>query len=416
MTDMKEAIDLLGAEEAAALYYDWSLWARPSQRPPKGQWRVWLLMAGRGFGKTRTGAEWIRSLAQQHAGCEIGLVGASFDDARHVMVDGPSGILHISAPDERPIYLSSRHQLLWPNGTRARLFAADKPSQLRGPEFHFAWADEIAKWRYPEAWDQLMMGLRRGANPAVIATTTPQPLPWLLALSKAPDTVLVQGRTIENEANLSPGFMAAMTQSYGGTLWARQELEGELLCEVPDALFRRQDIEHYRAIPPKRDGFIRVVIGVDPAIGGANETGIIVAGKTADHHIWVLGDYSLHAQPHIWASRVREAFTSWRADCVIVEVNQGGDLVEHLLRHNGCPLPIRKVRAFHNKATRSEPVAAAYARGEILHGADLQELTEQMVTFTAHHKGPSPDRFDAAIWAITALLSGTQTTSHELSL
>lgn len=321
MSDFDEALDGLGAYAIASLYYDWSLWARPSQQPPEGQWRVWLLMAGRGFGKTRTGAEWIRALAQNHAGCEIGLVGASFDDARHVMVDGPSGILHVSAPHERPLYLSSRHQLLWPNGSRARLFAADKPSQLRGPEFHFAWADEIAKWRYQEAWDNLMMGLRRGANPAVIATTTPRPLPWLIALSKAEDTALVQGRSIENEANLSPGFMAAMQQSYGGTRLARQELDGELLYEMPDALFRRQDIENYRATPPPRETFIRLVIGVDPAIGGANETGIIVAGKTADHHIWLLGDYTLTAQPHIWAARLRQLYSSWRADCVVVEVN-----------------------------------------------------------------------------------------------
>lgn len=410
-------LQTLSDDEIKALRYEWSFWARRTQMPPAGRWRVWLLMAGRGFGKTRTGAEWVRWLAHHKAGCQIGLIGASFDDVRHVMVEGPSGIMAVSAPHEAPIYYSSRHQILWPNGSKAQLFAADRPSQLRGPEFHYLWADEIAKWRYKEAWDNAMMGLRRGAWPRALATTTPRPVPWLQALARAEDTILTTGKSEENHHNLAPNFMAAMRRSYGHSLLARQELDGELLAEVPGALWRRASLEAVHREPPSRDKLVRVVVGVDPAIGGANETGIIVAGKTEDGHIWVLGDYSRHAPPDEWAAQVHSCFRQWRADCVVVEVNQGGDLVAHLLHAHGARVPLRKVRAFASKAARAEPVAAAYARGEVSHGAAMPLLIDQMVSFSVQGRvAISPDRLDAAIWAITALLSGTQTTSHELRL
>lgn len=417
----EDALSLLASslseQELIILSYDWSFWARPTQLPPDGAWRVWLLMAGRGFGKTRTGAEWVRAMALAHKGCEIGLIGATFDDVRHVMVDGPSGVLAVSPAEEKPLYFSSRHQLIWPNGSRARCFAADRPSQLRGPEFHYIWADEIAKWRYQAAWDNAMMGLRKGPMPRAIATTTPRPVPWLSALAKAKDTVLMTGRSDENKENLSPGFMTAMRQAYGHSHLARQELDGELLQEVEGALWQRALLEQVTMNPPKRSDFSRIVVGVDPAIGGANETGIIVAGKASDQKIWVLGDYSVRAAPHIWAEATRRCFETWRADCVVVEVNQGGDLVTHLLSHNGRPLPVRKVRAFHSKLARAEPIAAAYARGEVFHGDRLAHLVEQMASFSAVQKPTSsPDRLDAAIWAITALLSGTQVTSHEMRL
>lgn len=223
---VKQAISGLSDEEIHRLVKDWRLWARSSQLPPEGVWRVWLLMAGRGFGKTRTGAEWVRHLARQHAGCYIGLVGASFDDVRHVMIEGPSGILSVCSEEERPLYLSSKHQLQWQNGTIARAFAADTPSQLRGPEFHFAWADEIAKWRYQAAWDNLMLALRAGDSPRILATTTPRPLDWLMTLAKAPTTKLVTGKTDENQSNLAPDFVRAMYDTYGQSDLARQELGG----------------------------------------------------------------------------------------------------------------------------------------------------------------------------------------------
>ena len=308
----KMLVGMLDRADIRALTYEWQFWARPSQLPPCGAWRVWLLMAGRGFGKTRTGAEWVRHLAHAYPGCEIGLIGATFDDVRHVMVEGPSGVARISPCKEGLRYYPSRHQIIWPNGSTARLFAADRPSQLRGPELHFIWADEIAKWRYRAAWDNAMMALRKGDMPRALATTTPRPLSWLADLACADDTVLVTGKSQENRANLAPGFMAAMQRSYGSSVLARQELEGELLTELPDALWHRQALEAVTMMPPARRDFIRLVVGVDPAIGGANETGIIVAGKDKSGHIWVLGDYSVHAAPDIWARHVRQAYNQWR--------------------------------------------------------------------------------------------------------
>ena len=412
---LSQLVAELGTAELEALRYDWPFWARPAQLPPAGSWRVWLLMAGRGFGKTRTGAEWVRHLACSMPGCDIGLIGASFDDVRHVMVDGPSGVMAVSAPEEGPRFYPSRHQIIWPNGTRARLFAADRPSQLRGPEFHFLWADEIAKWRYKEAWDNAMLALRKGRWPQALATTTPRPVPWLASLAAADDTRTVSGSSAENQENLAPGFIEAMRQSYGHSAYARQELDGEMLSSIPGALWQREALEALTCEPPLRGEFVRIVVGVDPAIGGANETGIVVAGKAQDGQIWVLADHTTHAEPHIWARAVRRCFTSWRADCVVVEVNQGGDLVDHLLRHDGPALPLRKVRAVASKRARAEPVAAAYARGEVSHGAPLEKLVDQLVNFSVEAQyQASPDRLDAAIWAITALLSGTQVTSHEM--
>ncbi|MGC6531207.1 MAG: terminase large subunit domain-containing protein [Candidatus Puniceispirillaceae bacterium] len=417
---VKDVLSGFSDDELQRLSKDWPLWARSSQLPPEGDWRVWLLMAGRGFGKTRTGAEWVRHLAREYAGCYIGLVGASFDDVRHVMIEGPSGILSVCRDDERPLYLSSKHQLRWQNGTIARAFAADTPSQLRGPEFHFAWADEIAKWRYHAAWDNLMLALRAGECPRILATTTPRPLDWLMTLAKAPTTKLVTGKTDENQSNLAPDFVRAMYDAYGQSDLARQELGGELLDGYSDALWSRDQLAMLAKPMPKRSDLVRVIIGVDPAIGGANETGIIIAGKTSDGHLWVLADHSQKTAPHIWAKIVRQNFVSWRAEAVVVEVNQGGDLVDHLLRQSGVILPLRKVRAFKSKYIRAEPVAAAYARGQVSHAGVLPELVDQMVCFSTSGRSsigqssPSPDRLDAAVWALTALLSGTQTQSQEM--
>ena len=236
-------------------------------------------MAGRGFGKTRTGAEWLSYLARHCPALSLAIVGATFDDARYVMVEGPSGILAASdfygAPDRAP----SKRLLRWSNGTVARLYAAEAPRQLRGPEFHYAWADEIAKWRYPAAWDNLMLALRKGAHPRCLATTTPLPLAWLRQLAEASDTALVTGRSAENAAHLAPPFLAAMTAAYGGTDLARQELDGELLADGHSQLFPRDLLQAVTRPPPDRARLHRIVIGVDPAVGGANETGIIIAGR-----------------------------------------------------------------------------------------------------------------------------------------
>ena len=269
---MQTWIAQVSHDELAVLNQEWGLWAREKQLPPQGEWRIWLLLAGRGFGKTRAGAQWINEVARTQSDLQLALVGATFDDVRHVMVEGASGVLNCAPSWCQPRWYPSHHKLIWPNGSVARCFAAESPRQLRGPEFHFGWADEIAKWRYVEAWDNFMMALRCGERPQVLATTTPRPLGWLAALAKASDTALVTGCTSENQDNLSSGFMKAMQASYGNSALARQELYGELLAELPGALWNRSQLDALQAPMPERHHFIRIVIGVDPAIGGADIT------------------------------------------------------------------------------------------------------------------------------------------------
>ena len=388
--------------------------ARAKQCPPDGDWRIWLLLAGRGFGKTRTGAEWLSYLARHCPDLSLAIVGATFDDARYVMVEGPSGILAASDFYGAPDWAPSKRLLRWSNGTVARLYAAEAPRQLRGPEFHYAWADEIAKWRYPAAWDNLMLALRKGVHPRCLATTTPLPLAWLRQLAEASDTALVTGRSAENAAHLAPPFLAAMTAAYGGTDLARQELDGELLADGHSQLFPRDLLQAVTRPPPDRARLHRIVIGVDPAVGGANETGIIVAGRDEAGLLWVLADHSQHAAPHIWAETVRHLYRRWRAEAVIAEVNQGGDLISAVLQTAQPPLALKTVRAMRDKASRALPIAAAYQRGAVAHGAPLPQLVDQMVAFTPTGRPQQADRLDALVWALSALLRGTQSTSHEL--
>ena len=411
-------LQTLKPTEIRYLLYDWPMWARAKQMPPPGDWRVWLLMAGRGFGKTRAGAEWVRWLAThcRHRG-HIALVGDTFDDVRHVMVEGPSGILAVSPPRRRPQWYRSQRRLIWPNGVVASCFSASDPEQLRGPEFSFAWADEIGKWPYEAAWDNLMLALRAGERPRCLATTTPRPKSWLAALAKAPDTALVQGSTVENQANLAPDFVTAMHARFGGQAIARQELDGVLLDEVPGALWSRALIAACRRPPPERRDLLRVLVGVDPALGGPGETGIIVVGKCRDGQIWVLEDASCDGAPDMWAAAVRQSFTKWRAEAVIAEVNQGGNLIRTLLTQAGTPLPLREVRAMRAKSIRAEPVAAAYARQQVFHAGSFDRLEDQMCScVTGVRQRPSPDRLDALVWGINALLTGLETEFSELQL
>lgn len=399
------------------LIHDWSLWARDKQLPPEGAWRTWLLMAGRGFGKTRSGAEWVRQIVLSGTARHIGLVGATADDARFVMVEGPSGLLSIGHPEERPVWRASLGRLDWRNGARAQIFSAEKPGQLRGPEFDHVWADEVAKWRYEEAWSNVMMCLRLGPHPRALATTTPLPKKWLIDVPQAPDTKVVIGSTAENRRNLAPGFFEAMKSRLGSTGLIRQELEGVLLAEQPDALFTRQQLDAVTLMPPKRRDLVQVVIGVDPAVGGRDETGIIIAGREGEGLIWVLDDLSCHAPPDEWARIVVTAAIRWRADAILAEVNQGGDLVRSLLAHQPGCVPIRTARALKDKRSRALPVAAAYARSEVAHGAPLTALVDQMVTFVPGLPGMgSPDRLDALVWAVSGLLSGLNTTTTEFQL
>ena len=404
-TARKRILNELTDREAAALLYDWPFWARAKQLPPAGGWRVWLILAGRGFGKTRTGAEWVRALAESGRARRIALVAETAADARDVMIEGESGLLSCSPPWARPRYEPSKRRVTWPNGAVATSFSADDPDQLRGPQFDAAWADEIAKWRYEAAWDNLTLGLRLGADPRCVATTTPKPRAWLARLMADPGTVVTRGTTRENAANLAPVFLDQVVARYAGTRLGRQEIEGEFLTEVPGALWTRALIEATRAASAAPD-LARVVVAVDPAVtSGAtsDETGIVVAGVDGEGRFWVLEDLSDRMSPDLWARRAAEAYRRHRADAVVCEVNQGGDLVVATLRTVDRSLPVRAVRATRGKRLRAEPVAALYEQGRVRHAGGFPQLEDQMAGFTGTPGEASSDRLDALVWALTDL-------------
>ena len=418
-------IRALAPDAAAAFEYHWRYRARPEQLPPEGSWRVWLLMAGRGFGKTRCGAEWVR--AEVKAGRRrIALVAPTAADARDVMVEGESGILAISPDHERPLYEPSKRRLTWPNGAIATTYSADEPERLRGPQHDAAWCDELGSWRFPEAWDMLMFGLRLGTDPRIMVTTTPRPTRLIRSLVDDPKTAITRGTTYANRANLAGAFLDQIVKKYEGTRLGRQELNAELLDDVPGALWNRGLIEAAR--PPM--GFVlpdlvRVVVAIDPAASSgedADETGIIVAGKDKDSRGYVLADLSGHYTPTEWARIVVSAYRAHGADRVVAEINNGGEMVEATLRVVDDNVAYTGVHATRGKVVRAEPVAALYEQGRIRHMGAFTQLEDQMCEFTPDldrskpkrdptdpsslGKGgrASPDRADALVWAFTELL------------
>lgn len=406
-------IDALSPDEAVALLYDWRFWARDSQLPPKGAWRVWLLLAGRGFGKTRTGAELVRARVTSQNSRRLALVAPTAADARNVMVEGESGILAISPQWDRPHYEPSKRRLTWPNGAIATFYSAEEPERLRGPQHDAAWCDELTSWRYPEAWDMLMFGLRLGEDPRVIVTTTPRPTKLLRALVEDPAVAVTRGTTYENRPNLAPGFLDRIARKYDGTRLGRQEIEAEILDDIPGGLWNRGIIEaaRGRAAPP----LARIVVAIDPAATsgvGANETGIIVGGKDAEGHGWVLADLSGRYRPMEWAKAAVAAYHAHRADRVVAEVNNGGEMVEATLRVIDPNLPFAAVHASRGKIPRAEPVAALYEQGRVHHLGAFPQLEDQMCSLTrggydageSPRAGFSPDRVDALVWAMTDLL------------
>jgi phage terminase large subunit-like protein len=410
----------LSAAEAEFLLHDWQLWAREDQLPPPlsqsgGPWTTWLILGGRGAGKTRAGAEWVRGLAlgrPPFAGApveRIALIGETLVDARAVMVDGPSGILAIHPRAERPIYNASRRELTWPNGATARLFSADDPESLRGPQFGAAWADELAKWRYAQAaWDMLQFCLRLGEAPRQAVTTTPRPIPLLKQLIADPSVAVSRARTLENVANLAPSFLSAITGGYQGTRLGRQELDGELIEDRPDALWRREIIEQARirqALPLET-----IAVAIDPPVTSgprADACGIVAAGRAEDGRAYVLADATMRgAQPLAWAEAAVRLHDCLQADYIVAEVNQGGELVAEMLRQVAPNIPIRMVRATRGKYLRAEPVATLYQRGLVAHAGLFPELEDQMCDFGPGglSDGGSPDRLDALVWALTELM------------
>ena len=408
--DKDAFLEQLSNEQASQLIDQWEGWlARPAQERPTGAWTYWLVMAGRGFGKTRTGAETVRAWIKEGARY-VNLIGATADDARDIMVEGESGILSVCSRVERPEYVKHASKLVWPNGATSLIFTADKPDRLRGKQHEKLWADELAAWRYLESWDQAKFGLRLGKNPQAIVTTTPRPLKALIELSKDPDCVVTRGSTYDNKANLADGFFSTIIKKYEGTRMGRQELLAELLDDMPGALWSRKNIDELRKSAAALPEMKRIVVGVDPAITnteGSDESGIITGGLGVDGHGYVWGDDSGRYSPKEWAHKAVSRFLEDDADLIVAEVNQGGDMVEQTIRTENPNINVKKVTASRGKVTRAEPISALYEQGRIHHVGRLDTLEDQMCAFTSDFdrkaQGYSPDRVDALVWMLTEL-------------
>ncbi len=399
---------------------EWKFWRRDDQMPPPDDWHIWLVMAGRGYGKTRMGAEWVNRVAADNPGARIALVGATLTEARGVMVEGESGIQNLNH-DHRPEWEPSLRRLTWHNGSVAMLYSAAEPESLRGPQHDFAWADEIAKWPLGiAAWDNLMLGLRLGARPQAVATTTPRPVPLVRRLVKEAGVVKTNGGTLDNIKHLPPDFIDGVTALYGGTRWGRQELEGELIEDVAGALWSRDLLEQQRVIAVP--DFKRIVIGVDPPVSADGDAcGIVAAGLGRDDKAYVLADHTVKgASPEGWARAVASAVEAWGADRVVVEDNQGGNMVESTLRAADLAMPVKRVHASRGKSARAEPVAALYEAKRAFHVGAFPELEDEMCGLVTGggYEGPgrSPDRADALVWAMTELMLGKVRAGPRVSL
>lgn len=422
-------------EEADDLLHTWELWARDNQLEPDAvlangeHWVTWLILAGRGFGKTRCGAETVIKWVREGHCRRLALIAQDSADARDVMVEGESGILACSPRDFKPKYEPSKRRLTWPNGAVATLFSAEDFDSLRGPQFDGAWCDELCKWRYAqEAWDNLQFGLRLGEHPKQIVTTTPRPIRLLKDIILRSDTALTKGSTMENLVNLAPPFRKAVVDKYAGTRIGRQELNAEILDDVPGALWSRAmiDAERIRPVdsltPISLPHFVRILVAVDPAkeVGEtAAETGIIVVGKTEEGHGYLLEDLSLAGSPEEWGRVAVQAYDDWAADQIVYEANQGGEMVAAVLRQAAKQLkddnlrtadfvPVKAVHATRGKYVRAEPVSQLYEQKKVHHVGYFPELEDQMCEFTPDGSmGYSPDRMDALVWGITELMVGS---------
>ena len=386
----------------------WKAKARQNQITPDGDWLTWVILAGRGWGKTRTGAEDAAWSGMANPGWRIAVVAPTAADARDTCIEGDSGLLNVLPREAVQTWNRSLGELILINGTRYKAFSADEPERLRGPQHHRAWADELAAWRYPEAWDQLMFGLRLGDHPQAVVTTTPKPTPLVKALVAAKTSHVTRGSTFDNAANLAPSALQMLKEKYEGTRLGRQELEAEILGDLPGALWSLSTLDAYRLREAPQMG--RIVVAVDPAVTAteaSDEHGIIVAGL-ADQRGVVLEDASLSGSPNEWARRAVSLYRSWNADAIVIEVNQGGDMVAHTIRTIDPNVKIREVRASRGKHVRAEPIAALYEQGRVAHVGSFPELEAQMTQMTTNgFEGEgSPDRVDALVWAMTELFPG----------
>lgn len=410
----RDPIGQLSKADQRGLAWAWVAFRRETQDTPTGDWSTWLVQAGRGFGKTRLGAEWVLEMARTHPGCRIALVGASLDEVRRVMVEGESGILSCAPPGEEPRWQKDRHEVRFPSGAIACLFSGARGEALRGPQHHFAWADELGKWSdAADTWSNLQLGLRLGVGPRAVVTTTPGNDALLAEVARQAGTVTTGGRSRDN-LDLPEGWHARMEALYRGTRLGLRELDGEMTGEADGALWTRAGIEQARVSDKGWGAPARVVIGVDPpATSTGDACGIVVCGRTEQGRLMVLADLSCKGlSPAGWAGRVADAAATWNADLVVVEANNGGDMVLQVLEGADFHLPARKVHASHGKAARAEPMALLFENGKAGFAGHFAELEEELCRLTAegYEGSGSPDRADAMVWALHALCGGRKGT------
>ena len=387
--------------------------ARPEQLPNEDEsWSIYLYLAGRGAGKTRTAAEWLAWEATTQNNTRWAIVAPTFGDVRDVCAEGESGIINIlRSYGSLADYNRSQGSIMLTNGSKIKLFSADEPDRLRGPQHHGAWCDELAAWRYPDTWDQLQFGLRLGNNPRTVITTTPRPVLLIRNLVNRNDgTVkIVRGSTFDNAANLAPQALLELQARYAGTRMGRQELFGELLTESDSALWTRALLDEARITTENAPPYYRVVVAIDPAVTSgesSDETGIIVAGATPDGHYYIIEDATMRGTPEMWARKAVEMYRKHKCDRVIAEVNNGGDMVESVLRQVDSTIPYRKVHASRGKQVRAEPISALSEQGRLHLVGSFPLLEDQLVTWEPG-SDRSPDRMDAMVWAITDLMGGS---------
>jgi phage terminase large subunit-like protein len=412
----------LTPRELAELTFDWQLWARESQLPPLisnggGEWRTWLFLGGRGAGKTRAGAEWIRSQARtlhNRRAKRLALIGPTIQHIRAVMIEGVSGLLAIHPGHERPTYEPSKNQVVWPNGSIAQMFAADEYETLRGPQFHAAWCDELCRWKHPQqAWDMLQLTLRLGDQPRAVITTTPKASKLLKHLVADDATAVTHDTTSANRANLSAVFLSEVTRRYAGTSLGAQELEGQIVEQFSGGLWRRDWLNETRVV--KAPDLVRIVVAVDPPVtanASSDACGIVVAGLGVDGRGYILADRTIKGrEPQVWARATIAAYKDFEADRIVAEVNQGGDLVVLVIHSVDPTAPVKKVRATRGKWARAEPISALYAEGRISHVGEFTALENQMIAYDGTSSSllsaKSPDRLDALVWALTELMLTT---------
>jgi predicted phage terminase large subunit-like protein len=384
--------------------YCWDSLARPEQRIPDTNWKNWLILAGRGFGKTRTGSETIRTLVTHNKINRIALVGGAIDEVLSVMIFGQSGIMNIYPKADRPTYNHKNKSLQWANGTTAQVFSAHAVEKLRGPQFDFAWIDELAKFRNAQdVWDQLQLCLRLGTHPRCVITTTPRPMDLIKNLMNEPSTHITRGTTFDNAANLAQSYIDQIKKQYAGTSIGAQELYAEILSQTQGALWNRDMIRYC----DNYGDFTRIVIGIDPAAthtDKSDETGIVVAGLTEDGTVYVLNEVSGKYSPFEWGNIAVELYHKHQADRIVAEINKGGDMVERVIKSIDPKVSFKSVRATRGKTLRAEPIAALYEQKKVFHSRPLTLLEKQLCEYTAHNTSKSPDRLDALVWTITELV------------